>query len=167
MNKAIFLDRDGVIISDDGLYYITNPYDIKINPGITELLSWLQSEGYLLIVISNQGGIARGIYTFSDTERVHSRLLDLLKDHRIKLDEIYYCPHHPEIEKCICRKPDTVLIEKAISRFNIDAGKSFFIGDRETDMEAAKNAGIEGILVNANQDMSLVKEIIKDKKGTS
>jgi D-glycero-D-manno-heptose 1,7-bisphosphate phosphatase len=71
----------------------------------------------------------------------------------ISFDEIYYCPHHPENEKCICRKPDTVFIEKAISRFSINVLDSYFIGDRDTDIEAGKKAGLKTILVKPNQDM--------------
>jgi D-glycero-D-manno-heptose 1,7-bisphosphate phosphatase len=154
MNKAIFLDRDGVINNDYDNYYVFRPEDIKLNPGIPELLVNLKQRGFLLIVISNQGGISKGIYTHEDVEKTNARIEELLASHQIKLDEIYYCPHYHETEKCICRKPGTVMIEKAISRFNIDYQTSYFIGDRETDMEAGKNSGLKTIKVEANQDMS-------------
>jgi D-glycero-D-manno-heptose 1,7-bisphosphate phosphatase len=162
MNKAAFFDRDGVINNDSGQYYISDPNDFKLNPGVIELLSWLRTEGFLLIIISNQGGISKGFFTKSDTDRVHSRMKEIVKAHGLEFDEIYYCPHHPDNERCICRKPDTVQIEKALSRFSINAGESFFIGDRETDIEAGNNSGLRTILVNANQDMKVVIERIKE-----
>ena len=161
MAKAVFLDRDGVINSDDGLYYLVDPEDFEINPGVPELLKWLKTQGFLLIVISNQGGISKGLYSKMDVEIIHEKMnLQLAKD-GLSFDEIYYCPHHPENEKCICRKPDTVMIEKAISRFSIDVNSSYFIGDRHTDMEAGKKAGLKTIKVESNQDMSLLIEFFK------
>lgn len=161
MNKAVFFDRDGVINNDSGLYYISDPKDFVLNPGIMELLLWLKSNGFLLIVISNQGGISKGIYSFGDAEKVHLKMKETLFEQGIIFDEVYYCPHHPDNENCICRKPETVLIEKAISRFSISITTSFFIGDRDTDIEAGKRAGLKTIRVNANQDMSEVIEWIK------
>ncbi len=154
MNKAIFLDRDGVINNDFDNYYVYRPEDIILNPGIPELLSYLKKMGFLLIVISNQGGISKGMYTQNDVEKTNARIQQLLASYQIKLDEIYYCPHYNLTEKCICRKPDTLMIEKAISRFNIDKNASYFIGDRETDMEAGINSGLKTIKVEANQNMS-------------
>ena len=162
MNKAIFFDRDGVINNDSGHYYISDPKDFELNSGIIELLLWLKKKGFLLIIISNQGGISKEIYSKQDTESVHSKMAELLKEHGLSFDEIYYCPHHPDNEKCICRKPDTVLIEKAISRFSINIKESFFIGDRDTDIEAGSKAGLSTIRVNPNQDMSTVIERINE-----
>ena len=153
MNKAVFLDRDGVINNDYDNYYVYRPEDIMLNPGIPELLRHLQQKGFLLIVISNQGGISKGIYTQDDVERTNERIEQLLASYQIKLDEIYYCPHYNITEKCICRKPGTLMIEKAISRFNIDKNVSYFIGDRDTDMDAGNNSGLKTIKVEANQDM--------------
>jgi D-glycero-D-manno-heptose 1,7-bisphosphate phosphatase len=161
MNRAVFLDRDGVINSDDGLYYLVDPADFKINPGVPELLKWLKKHGFLLIVISNQGGISKGIYSKKDVEFIHAKMNEQLDEQGIFLDEIYYCPHHPENERCICRKPDTIMIEKAISRFSIDVNESYFIGDRETDMEAGKKTGLKTVKVESNQDMSLLIEFFK------
>jgi D-glycero-D-manno-heptose 1,7-bisphosphate phosphatase len=114
MNKAVFIDRDGVINNDSGHYYISNPDDFVLNTGVAELLLWLKSKGFLLIIISNQGGISKGIYSINDTENVHLKMNKLLMELGIVMDEVYYCPHHPDNEKCICRKPETVLIEKVL-----------------------------------------------------
>ncbi len=160
MNKAIFLDRDGVINNDENHYYISDPKDFVLNPGIIELLSGLKKKGYLLIIISNQGGISRGIYTRTDTDRVHFRMNELTGKHGFEFDEIYYCPHHPENERCICRKPDSVQIEKAISRFSIDIKNSYFIGDRDTDIEVGKKAGLQTVRVVPNQDMRMLIDLI-------
>jgi D-glycero-D-manno-heptose 1,7-bisphosphate phosphatase len=167
MNKAIFLDRDGVINNETGHYYITKAVDFVLNDGITDLLSWLMKEGFLLIVITNQGGISRGMYARHDTDLIHEKMSELLNAQGIVIDEIYYCPHHPENEKCICRKPDSVQIEKAIARFSIDPTISWFIGDRETDMEAARKTGLGTIKVNTNQDMSSVLKMMKEKLQTN
>ena len=160
MNKAVFIDRDGVINHDLDNNYVYRPEDIIINPGIPELLSYLKKKAYLIIIISNQGGIGKGIYSMDDTEKTNARILNLLADYKIVPEEIYYCPHHPESGRCICRKPDTLLIEKAISRFKIEVSKSYFIGDRETDMEAGKKAGLKCLRVKANQDMGSMISLI-------
>lgn len=167
MNKAVFFDRDGVINNDSGHYYISDPKDFVLNHGFIELVSWLSENGFLLIVISNQGGISKGIYSKQDTENVHLKMTELLAEAGLVFDEVYYCPHHPENENCICRKPDTVLIEKATSRFSIDASQSFFIGDRDSDIQAGINAGLMTIKVETNQDMSLVIKMIKAVTGIS
>jgi D-glycero-D-manno-heptose 1,7-bisphosphate phosphatase len=160
MNKAVFLDRDGVINNDYDNYYVYRPEDIMLNPGIPELLADLKQKGFLLIVISNQGGISKGIYSHDDVEKTNGRIEQLLASYQIKLDEIYYCPHYSLSEKCICRKPGTLMIEKAISRFRIDKNTSYFIGDRDTDMEAGKSSGLKTIKVKANQDMSSLINMI-------
>ncbi|MBE9467666.1 MAG: HAD family hydrolase [Bacteroidetes bacterium] len=154
MNKAIFLDRDGVINSDKGHYYIYRVEDFKINEGIVESLQKFQENNFLLIIISNQGGISKGIYTKKNVEEVHDYLKNNLKKQNVELTEIYYCPHHSSNEKCLCRKPDTLMLEKAIARFNIDISSSFLIGDGERDIEAGKKIGLQTIKINANENIS-------------
>lgn len=166
MKKAVFFDRDGVINNDLGIYYIFDPKDFELNIGIIELLKWLKSKGFLLIIISNQGGISKGIYSHRDVENVHQKMNESLGKSGIVFDEIYYCPHHPDNENCLCRKPGSVQIEKAISRFSINASYSFFIGDRDTDIEAGKKSGLRTIKVIANQDMSDVISLIQREMVT-
>jgi len=164
MNKAVFLDRDGVINYDGNEYYTYKIEDFKINEGVIEALTLLKQYGYLLIIISNQGGIGRGYYTKKDTDNVHSYMVDILREHDIELDEIYYCPHYPDSSNCICRKPDSLMIEKALARFQIDSTKSFFVGDREKDVEAALKAGVKPVKIEANENIiKYVKEIIKSE----
>lgn len=154
MNKAIFLDRDGVINVERGYTYQLS--DFVILPDLIETLQLFQSKGYLLIVVSNQSGIAKGLYKQEDVEVLHAYLLAELKKNNIQLSEIYYCVHHPDVSKCICRKPDSLFVEKGLARFNIDAKKSYFIGDKERDVEAAEKAGVKGILIEANTSLKLL-----------
>ncbi|MBL7111508.1 MAG: HAD family hydrolase [Bacteroidales bacterium] len=161
MTKAVFLDRDGVINKNDDNYYVYRIKDFHLNEGIPEALKKIQENGFLIIIISNQSGIAKGIYSQSETEQVHDHLRSRLLKDGIELTEIYYCPHHPDRQKCFCRKPESLMIEKAIARFDIDPGQSWMIGDSERDVEAGKKAGLQTILVERNQDLrEMVKEII-------
>ncbi len=153
MNKAIFLDRDGVINNDSGHYYIYKIEDFKINEGIVESLQKFQENNYLIIIISNQSGISKGIYTIEQVEELHNYLKNYLQKHNIELTEIYYCPHHSSNEKCLCRKPNTLLLEKAIARFNIDVSSSFLIGDGDRDIEAGNKLGLHTIKVDANENI--------------
>lgn len=153
MNKAIFLDRDGTINNNRDQYYIWRKEDLHLNPGVAEALRELRSRGYLLILISNQGGISRGEYSYQDMEALHSHLQSMLKQEGVQLDEIYICPHHESVERCLCRKPQPLLIEKSIARFNIDPASSWMIGDSPRDVEAGRAAGLRSILIESNSDM--------------
>jgi len=153
MQKAIFLDRDGVLLNDAGQYYIYKTDDIIINNGVIDALKRFTDMGFLLIVISNQGGIAKQIYTKEDVEKIHSELKKQFEIEGINITEYYYCPHHSDVEKCLCRKPEPLLIEKALARFNIDPDKSFMIGDNKRDIEAAKKVGLSGIKIKPNQNL--------------
>ncbi|MBA3704394.1 MAG: HAD-IIIA family hydrolase, partial [Bacteroidetes bacterium] len=115
MNKAIFLDRDGVINVERG--YTNLLKDFVILPDLFEVLKIFQKMGYLLIVISNQSGIAKGLYKQEEVEVLHKYLVEELKKNKITLSEIYYCVHHPDVSRCICRKPDSLFVEKALARF--------------------------------------------------
>ncbi len=150
-NKAVFLDRDGVINNDVGHYYIYKKEHFKLNENVILNLKKIQENGFLLIIISNQGGISKGIYEKKDVEKVHNFLKKIFEKNGIFLKEIYYCPHHNDFENCICRKPDSLLLEKAISRFNIDVSKSYFVGDSERDIIAGKKVGLKTIKIEKNK----------------
>ena len=154
MNKAIFLDRDGVINVERG--YTFRLEDFVILPDLIEVLQTLQQKGYLLIIVSNQSGVAKELYKQTDVEILHNYLQDEFTKNKITLSEIYYCVHHPDVTRCICRKPDSLFVEKALARFNIDAKKSFFIGDKERDTDAAEKAGVKGILIEANISLKTI-----------
>lgn len=164
MQKAVFLDRDGVINSDEGCYYVYRKEDLTLTPQLGECLKKLQDAGYLLIVISNQSGVARGVYGVREVEQVHRFLREQLSTLGVQLAELYSCTHHPDVGKCLCRKPLPLLVQKALARYSIDAAQSFFIGDRETDMMAASSAGIKGIPVETNAGIAKAVEYILNFK---
>ncbi len=164
MQKAIFLDRDGVINSDVGHYYIFKVEDFVINKGIINSLKRFQEAGYKLFIISNQGGVAKGIYSCDDVDKVHAHLEAKLKENHILLQEIYYCPHHDSVATCECRKPSPYMINRAVEKYDIDINKSYMIGDSKRDIEAAEAAGVKGIKIEANEDISIhCDKILKGK----
>lgn len=151
MNKAIFLDRDGTLNPDPG--YISNPKDYELYDGVTESLYKLQKAGYLLILITNQSGISRGLFTEEQLEAVHNKMKKLLEAGGVKLDAIYYCPHHPEhpykgVSVCNCRKPKPGLILQAIKDFDVDITKSYMIGDRTSDIKIGLASNVPPICIN-------------------
>ncbi len=141
--KAVFIDRDGVINDDTGHYYIYKPEDFRLNNGITDGLKLLSEAGFKLIIVSNQGGVAKGIYTEDDIHKVHNKLSSELKKQSVKIDAIYYCPHHDSISDCECRKPKPGMILNAIKEFNINPLESYLIGDSERDIIAGENAELK------------------------
>jgi len=161
MRKAIFLDRDGTLNNNQDHYYIWKPEDFKLNPGVIETLTELKELGYMLIVISNQGGISKEEYSMDEAEDLHHHMCLMLEKEDVHLDEIYVCPHHHDIEACLCRKPLPLLVEKAMARYDIDAAESWFVGDSERDMEAGKAAGLQTILIASNSDLRQVLQRIK------
>ena len=161
MQKAIFLDRDGVINNDVGHYYIFKPEDFVLNEGLIEALQKWQYDGFIFIVISNQGGIARGNYTKHDVECVHAKFLKLMSENNINIADIYYCPHHNKFEKCLCRKPDSLMIEKAVARYHVNILQSYLIGDNQKDVDAAAKVGLRGIKVASNQNLLTIIDQIR------
>jgi D-glycero-D-manno-heptose 1,7-bisphosphate phosphatase len=153
LNKAVFLDRDGVLCDNSRHYYITRKEEFRLNPGVIEALTVFRDKGYLLLVITNQGGISTGHNTMENVERVHGYMRSLLQEEDITLEEIYYCPHHSDNENCLCRKPLPLMLEKGLARFRIDPAASYFIGDSERDIQAGEAAGIPSILVDANGNL--------------
>jgi len=163
MNKAVFFDRDGVINCERGEYNYRIE-NFQINKGVFLCLKELQQAGFLLIIITNQGGISKGIYTKKDVENLHQHLKKLLLKKEIKLTEIYFCPHHTDNEQCLCRKPDSLLIEKAIARYKINPSYSYFIGDKETDITAGKKAGLNTFKIEPNENLSGYTRLILNKE---
>ena len=157
MNKAIFLDRDGVINRERG-QHTWKVDDFEILPNVFEALHIFQDKGYLLIVITNQSGIARGLYNHKAVNDLHEYLRKQLSQNGVNLTEIYYCPHHEDYGNCLCRKPKSLMLEKAIARFDIDASQSLFIGDKERDTRAGEKVGVKGILIEANTSLIPIAE---------
>jgi len=158
--KAVFLDRDGVLNKELG-DYVCRLEDFKVLEHNFAPLKVLQERGFLLIVITNQGGIAKNWYSEEILGQMNKHLKDTFMQQGIELSEIYYCNHHPEYNgKCLCRKPGSMMLEKALARFNIDPSRSYFIGDRERDILAGEAAGVKGILIDSDQPISEIMEQI-------
>lgn len=143
MNKCIFLDRDGVL-NEDNPNYTYHIENFKIVKGVPEALSLLKKAGYKLVVVTNQSGIAQGIYTRQEMEACH-RYLQETCDHAI--DHFYFCPYHPSVTASLARKPGTLMFEKAIAKFDIDVTQSWMVGDRGRDIIPARSLGIRTIQV--------------------
>lgn len=162
MNKVVFLDRDGVI-NDGTLYYTYKISDFKFNEGIFEGLKILVENGFKLIIISNQSGVAKAEYTIENVEEVHAFMIQELRKNGIELADIYYCPHHPDVSSCECRKPATLLFEQAIAKHAVDVTKSYMIGDSKRDIEAANKMNIQGFLISKNENIvPYCKQIIEN-----
>ncbi|RIJ46086.1 HAD family hydrolase [Maribellus luteus] len=139
--KALFLDRDGTInIDKDYLFRIE---DFEFQPGIFDLIRSYSDQDYLIFIITNQSGIARGYYTENDYLQLTQWMTEQLQINGIHVEKVYHCPHHPEITgSCTCRKPKPGLIVQALKEYPIDPERSVLIGDKERDILAGQNAGI-------------------------
>ncbi len=158
-NKAVFLDRDGVLNHEMG-DYVCRLEDFELLDNF-DALKTLQDKGYLLIVATNQGGLAKGWYTEQELAKMHLHLRKVYAEHGVEFTDIFYCPHHPDFTgDCDCRKPKPGLLLQGIEKYDIDPARSYFIGDRERDMEAAAAAGLKGILVNSDQPLDEVLPLI-------
>ena len=145
----VFLDRDGTLNPDPG--YIRSPDQFELFPGVPEALARLKSQGAQLIVVTNQSGIARGLLSAADLDRIHDKLRERLARAGVSLDAIYVCPHHPD-EGCRCRKPETGLIDQARRKHDIDLSRSYMIGDYERDMQLARRAGVKAVFVTTGNE---------------
>ncbi len=187
--RAIFLDRDGTMNVSKG--FISNADDLELIPGTIEAIKAINKSGALAIVITNQPVIARGECSFEELHNIHNKLKTLLGEKGAFVDDIFYCPHHPdkgfegEIPElkfdCECRKPKTGMIDEAVKKYNIDLSKSYMVGDSTMDLELARNAGVKSVLVDtgfagndgkydrscdieAKNLLDAVEKIIKDMK---
>ena len=144
--RAVFLDRDGTIVDDPG--FLHEPGNVKLLAGAGEAIKRLNDSGYLVVVVSNQSGIARGLYTVADYEAVQRRLGELLREHGAHFDRTYFCPHYPPISgPCDCRKPGLKLFNDAQAALDIDFTRSWWVGDRLSDVQPARLLDGNGILV--------------------
>ena len=146
---AIFFDRDGTLNVDTG--YLYQPEAFRWIKDAPAALRWANDHGYLVVVVTNQSGVARGLYTEADVKKLHRWMNENLAPMGAHIDAFYYCPHHPEgtvakyRKNCDGRKPGTALVEEACRALHIDKRASFFIGDADRDMECAARAGLLGI----------------------
>lgn len=140
----VFLDRDGTLIREKN--YLKDPDEVELLPGVAEGLKMLQDEGAVLVIVSNQSGVARGFFGVDAVEAVNRRTLQLLADQDVVITNVYYCPHHPD-EQCLCRKPEPGMLIEAAEASGLDLHSAFMIGDKRADVGAGKNAGTRTILL--------------------
>ena len=143
LNKAVFLDRDGVLNQEIG-DYVWEPAKFVVLPGVPEALAQLKQAGYYLIVVTNQAGIAKGLYTAAEVQACHQKLQEACGG---LLDALYFAPGHPSVSESLLRKPDSLMLEKALARFCLDPARCWMVGDRLRDLEAGARVGVRGILV--------------------
>ena len=172
MNKAIFLDRDGVINKE--VNYLYKIEDCEFVDGIFEICKYFQDQGYLLIVVTNQAGIARGYYTENDFKKLTDWMVREFKRRLIDIIDVFHCPHHIDgvVEgyaiNCNCRKPKPGMLYEAKKKFDIDMDSSILIGDKMSDIEAARNSGVGmSVLIKTNDycegdDFELADVVVKN-----
>jgi D-glycero-D-manno-heptose 1,7-bisphosphate phosphatase len=147
VNKAVFLDRDGVINIEKN--YVCKIEDFEFQQGVFEAAKYFQNKGFLVIVVTNQSGIGRGYYREDEFQNVTAYMLSEFEKHGVKITKVYHCPHSPD-DGCNCRKPNPGMFISAKNEFNIDMGSSWMIGDKEGDIKAANGAGVsQTILVKS------------------
>lgn len=141
MNKALFIDRDGVINLDK--VHVFSKEKFEFNEEIFETCRKYIYEGFIILVITNQAGIAKGLYTEADFLKLTNWMVKQFEKKEILISKVYYCPHHPDVTgPCECRKPNPGMLLMAIKEFDLDISECFLIGDKETDLEAGRRAGI-------------------------
>jgi D-glycero-D-manno-heptose 1,7-bisphosphate phosphatase len=148
---AVFLDRDGVVIEDS--HYLGDRNRVRLIPGSAEAVARLNRAGWPVVIVTNQSGVARGLFTEDDVDDVHAHLAELLRGYGARIDAFHFCPHHPEAEiaryraDCDCRKPQPGMLLRAAGDLGIDLAASWMIGDRVTDLEAGAAVGCRTVLV--------------------
>lgn len=143
---TVFLDRDGTVNRDHG--YVKTPDELDLFPGAVEAVARLNRAGARVVLITNQSGIARGFFSTAALEAIHARLRALLEAGGASLDGIYYCPHHPD-DGCVCRKPRTAMIDRAMADFRLDPSACYVVGDQRRDIELARRIGARSVLVTS------------------
>ena len=144
LRPAWFLDRDGTLVPDVG--YTSDPDDVELFPGVAQALRTIAAAGYVLVVISNQAGVGRGLFDLTRAHEVMGRMRELLRREGVELDAIYLCPHRPD-EGCACRKPGTALLERAADDLRLSLRDSVMVGDKWIDVAAGHRVGAMGVLV--------------------
>lgn len=163
MSKAVFLDRDGTINVEKS--YLFKIEDFEFVPGVINGLKMLQDAGFLLIIITNQSGIARGYYTEDDFLILNNWMLNTLNKYDIHITNTYYCPHHPnaKVEKfrinCDCRKPKLALFQRAIRDFNLNLSQSYAIGDKIRDCAICESSDCKGVLIGENEKSNIIRGV--------
>ena len=161
-NKAIFLDRDGVLNNEIG-DYVWKLDDFIVSPGVPESLARLKAAGYYLVVVTNQAGIAKKLYTAAEVQACHAKLQAACGD---ALDALYFSEAHPSVSESILRKPGSGMFEKAVARFRLDPAQCWVVGDRYRDMEAGASIGVRGIMVGETEAVAFVPRVADLRAAT-
>jgi D-glycero-D-manno-heptose 1,7-bisphosphate phosphatase len=167
LRRAAFLDRDGVINEDR--HYVHRIEDFHFLPGAVDALRRLQDAGHALVVVTNQGGVGLGLYSEADVARLHAYMRSELAAAGVRLDAVYHCPHHPRSPDpvwrvpCECRKPAPGMLQRAARELGLDLGASLMVGDKASDLEAARAAGVpRRYLVRSGHALSRTEEAAAD-----
>ena len=161
-NKAIFLDRDGVLNDEIG-DYVWKLEEFIVSPGVPESLARLKAAGYYLVVVTNQAGIAKKLYTAAEVRACHAKLQAACNH---ALDALYFSEAHPSVSDSILRKPDAGMFEKAVARFNLDPAQCWVVGDRYRDMEAGAKIGVRGIMVGETEPVEFAPRVADLRAAT-
>jgi histidinol-phosphate phosphatase family protein len=153
MNQAVFLDRDGTIARD--AHYCSRVEDFELFPTVPDAIKLFNDNGFKVVVITNQSGIARGYFDEYRLAQIHSKMQAELLAHGAKVDAIYYCPHHPD-DNCTCRKPKTELFIRAAKQLDVDFHQSYVIGDAQSDIDAGNALGCKTVLVTTAPEVEQV-----------
>ena len=156
--RAVFLDRDGTIIEEVG--YLDRPERVELYPWSTDAIRAFNRAGLIVVMVTNQSGVARGFFTEAVVEEVHQHMAAILAEGGARIDAYFYCPHHPDgkvpgyAQACDCRKPGRALVDRAVREFGVDPARSFVVGDRWVDVGLARTIGAGAILVRTGYGMS-------------
>ena len=155
MNKAVFLDRDGVIneVLTDRVKYVNKPKDLYFLPTVKQAVKKLHEAGYQLFVVTNQGGVGVGYMKDQELIDIHDKMVYELEKAGGKITEVKACIHHPK-SNCACRKPKPGMIKDLVEAYDVDPNSSYMIGDREVDLEAGNAAGLKSLMVSDESDLA-------------
>ena len=162
LKRAVFFDRDGVI-NKERKGYVKTVAELEIFSNIVEPIKRFRNAGFLIIVITNQSAINRGLTTDEEINQIHAAIQNFLRKNGTMIDRFYYCPHRPD-ENCICRKPKPGLFLIAAAQMNIDLKSSWMIGDKDSDLQAATVAGCKSIKIDDKTNLTKTIEIILDSE---
>lgn len=149
MKGAVFLDRDGVINHDPG-DYTKHISEFTILPNVLEAFTLIKKKGYRIILVTNQGGIAKGLYPLENVYEIHDYLRSEAAGVGVEIDEIYFAPYHDDYGMSLSRKPGSLMIERGLAKFQLDPANCILVGDKQRDLDSGIKAGVNGILIDVN-----------------
>ncbi len=152
MNRAVFLDRDGVINHDPG-DYTKSLEEFTILPGVLEAFKLIKNQGYRIILVTNQGGVAKGLYPVENVYEIHSYLQEECRKIGVEIDEIYFAPYHDDYGLSLSRKPGSMMVERGLAKFQLTPEECVLVGDKKRDLESGEKVGVPGIQIDVNESL--------------